>query len=41
MSKNLLDFYFRRVGVLSEEGISRDPPMARSNIDDSSTGRST
>ena len=41
MSENLLDFYFRRARVLSEEGISGNPPMACSNIDDSSTGRNT
>ena len=41
MSENLMEFYLRRTGVLSEGGISGDPPMARSNVDDSSTGRST
>ena len=41
MSKNLMEFYLRRAGVLSEGGISGDPPMVRSNVDDSSIGRST
>ena len=41
MLENLMEFYLRRAGVLSEGGISGDPPMARSNIDDSSTKRST
>ena len=41
MSENLMDFYFRRAGVLSEGGILGDPPMARSNVDDSSTWHST
>ena len=41
MSKNLMEFYFRKVGFLSEEGISGDLPMAHSNIDDFSTWYST
>ena len=36
-----VESYLRRIGVLCEGGISGDLPMKRSNIDDSSTGRST
>ena len=36
-----VESYLKKVGVLCEVGISGDLPMERSNIDDSSTGRST
>ena len=40
MSKDLIESYLIRAGVLKARGISGDPAMARSNVDDSSTGRS-
>ena len=41
MSEDLIESYLIRAGVLRERGISGDPAMARSNVDDSSIGRST
>ena len=41
MSQDQIESYLMRAGVLSPRDKSRDPAMARSNIDDSSTGRST
>ena len=41
MSEDLTESYLIRAGVLRVRGTSRDRAMARSNIDDSSTGRST
>ena len=41
MSQDQIEFYLIKHGVLSPRGKSRDPAMARSNIDDSSTGRNT
>ena len=36
-----IEAYLIRSGVLRARGISGDPAMARSNVDDSSTGRNT
>ena len=41
MSEDLIESYLIRTGVLRAKGILGDPAMARSNVDDSSTGRST
>ena len=41
MSQDQIEFYLIKHGVLSPRGKSGDPAMARSNVDDSSTGRST
>ena len=40
MSKDLIESYLIRAGALRARGISGDPAMARSNVDNSSTRRS-
>ena len=41
MSQDQIEFYLIKHGVLSPRNKSGDPAMARSNVDDSSTARST
>ena len=41
MLQDQIESYLIRAGVMSPRGKSRDPALVRSNVDDSSTGRST
>ena len=41
MLQDQIEFYLIKHGVLSPSGKSGDSAMVRSNVDDSSTGRST